>query len=225
MTSVSVFSFNFLILFLNLCFLNLVAFKIKCWSQWQSEGRSETYRLLKHPDPSFTFVLSSRMHQFSYCTLSSYIGSSLFLCCFRWVETLPTYYTLLDVCMRVCVCICPHPVVKLWGELGLEAADSSFTVVSLYKHLCYQRCAVPQLLKVMKLTAGGKKIHQICHSKYIYIHVYTNSLELVLCCGSAQDTDYLNKVLFRESFGLVPTYSKVVYKVKSSVQYKFKLKC
>lgn len=62
--------------------------------------------------------------------------------------------------MRVCVCICAHPVVKLRGELGLEAADGSFAVVSLYKHLRYQRCVVPQLLQVMELsTQQGKSKH------------------------------------------------------------------
>lgn len=53
---------------------------------------------------------------------------------------------------RVCVCICAHPVVKLRGELGLEAADGSFAVVSLYKHLRYQRRVMPQLLEVVELS-------------------------------------------------------------------------
>ena len=67
----------------------------------------------------------------------------------------------------MCVCVCAHPVVELWGELGQEAADGSFAVVSLYEHLCYQRCAVPQLLKVVELRRQDGKSGQkwSCGSK------------------------------------------------------------
>lgn len=74
-------------------------------------------------------------------------------CCFRWVGVLH---------LLGCV-YSAHPVVELWGELGQEAADCSFAVVSLYKHLCYQWCTVPQLLKVVELSAEhGKSAHVKC---------------------------------------------------------------
>lgn len=79
-TPVSVLGLGSLVLFLKCCFLNPVAFKINHKSPWQSDRRSQTHRLFKHPDPSFTFALSSRMHQFSYCIISSYIGPSVFQC-------------------------------------------------------------------------------------------------------------------------------------------------
>lgn len=58
------------------------------------------------------------------------------------------------IALGLCICACAHPVVEFRGELGQEAADGSFAVVSLYKHLCDQRCTVPQLLKVMELNEG-----------------------------------------------------------------------
>lgn len=73
-------------------------------------------------------------------------------CSYGWAWTLAASAAFAWLC--VWVCVCAHPVVQLWGELGQEAADCSFAVVSLYEHLCHQWCAVPQLLKVVELNAG-----------------------------------------------------------------------
>lgn len=70
-----------------------------------------------------------------------------------------------------------HPVVELWGELVLETANSSFTVVSLYEGLGYQWCAVPQLLKVMELAARRKRLKCVT---FIFIHRHSRCLFALL---------------------------------------------
>lgn len=79
----------------------------------------------------------------------------------HWAITEFVLFEETETTQRMCECECvvvfpvhPHPVVKLWGELGLESTNGPFTVVPLYKNLCHQRCTVPQLLKVMELKKG-----------------------------------------------------------------------
>lgn len=98
-----------------------------------------------------SFILGSTI-----LILLGYIGLSLF----QYQRTgvlLQVSWVLVNILhfAWICVysmCVCAHPVVELGGELGLEAAHGSFSVVSLNKHLGDQRCIVPQLLKVMKLS-------------------------------------------------------------------------
>lgn len=44
-----------------------------------------------------------------------------------------------------------HPAVQLWGEFGLELADSPIAVVSLDKDLGGQRGTSPELLQIVDL--------------------------------------------------------------------------
>lgn len=48
-----------------------------------------------------------------------------------------------------------HPALQLGGELGLEPAGCSFTVVPLDEDFVGQRSAAPQLLQVMELWGEG----------------------------------------------------------------------
>lgn len=67
----------------------------------------------------------------------------------------------------VCVWVRAHPVVQLWGELGQEAADDSFAVISLDEDLRDQRRTVSQFLEVVELNNTKKSLllQQCCFNK------------------------------------------------------------
>lgn len=63
---------------------------------------------------------------------------------------------------RMCARACAHPVVQLWGELGQEAADDSFAVISLDEDLRDQRRTESQLLEVVQLNNTKESQLQQC---------------------------------------------------------------
>lgn len=80
-------------------------------------------------------------------------------------KTLQPEYSLYHLFPAAC-CVCAHPVVQLWGELGQEAADDSFAVIPLDEDLCDQRRTVSQFLQVVELNNTKKsQLQQCCVNK------------------------------------------------------------
>lgn len=72
----------------------------------------------------------------------------------------------------------PHPALQLRGKLGLKLAGGSFTVVSLDEHFVSQRCAVPQLLQIVKLRSIKHTPINQMRFWYSYVFIMSPQREL-----------------------------------------------